>query len=157
MIRVFFFEILFHFVSVLLFVSLMILKKLFLQFSFFWSLLSFSTPFLLDTLLSHFESESNPWLELRYVFKVYIEVIFQIQIIEVGDGLDSLIGFDDFLDHVVTESKLELFGALSFGFKICEKISDKTHSKNSNLHGYHKPNSFKRVIEDIFRLFTGSK
>ena len=44
-IRVFFFEILFHFVSVLLFVFSTILKKLFLQFSFFWSLLSFSTPF----------------------------------------------------------------------------------------------------------------
>jgi len=57
-------------------------------------------------------------LNLKYIhgekkfFKVYIEVIFQIQIIEVGGGLDSLIGFDDFLDHVVMESKLELFEAL---------------------------------------------
>ena len=49
----------------------------------------------------------------KHFFKVYIEVIFQIQIIEVGGGLDSLIGFDDFLDHVVMESRLELFEELS--------------------------------------------
>ena len=50
---------------------------------------------------------------VKFFFKVYIEVIFQIQIIEVGGGLDSLIGFDDFLDHVVMESRLELFEELS--------------------------------------------